>query len=71
MSETCTYPIPDYVIAIFWVFVSVAMLAVIFAIISTILNTLIEHYQDRRAAYLRNKQTKLELQLYAQRKKDE
>ena len=55
--------IPDYVVAIFWVFVTVMMLAVILVIIVGGLKALIECYQDRRRAYLRNKQMKIELEL--------
>lgn len=75
MSENCVYPIPDYVVDIFWVFLTVAMVAVIFVIIATTvsvtLNNLIEYYQDRKASYLRNKRTKLELELYEKRQKDD
>ena len=71
MSETCTYSIPDYVVEIFWIFLSVAMIAVIFVIIaatvSVTLNNLIEYYQDRKASYLRNKRIKLELEHYAKK----
>ena len=62
--------IPDYAITIFWIFVTVMMLAVILVIIVGGLKALIECYQDRRRAYLRNKQIRIELELLEKQKTD-
>lgn len=61
---------PDYVMSIFWVFLTVLMLAIILVIIIAGLNALAECYQDRRRAYLRNKQMELELELMEKQKNE-
>ena len=52
---------PDFVIAIFWIFVTVLMLGIIFVVIGAGLNVLIDWYQEKQRDYLRNKQRKLEI----------
>lgn len=66
--EKIVVNIPDYVITIFWVFVTVIMLAIIIAIIVFGLHALGECYHERREAYLRNKQIKLQIELLEKQK---
>lgn len=61
---------PDFVMTIFWIFLTVLMLAIILVIIIAGLNALAECYQDRRRAYLRNKQMKIELELLEKQKNE-
>lgn len=53
---------PDFVITIFWIFVTVLMLGIIFVVIGAGLNVLIDWYQEKRRDYLRNEQMKIELE---------
>lgn len=59
--ENCVYTTPEWVINIFWVFLAVLMLFFILAIIYMTLNTICEFIENRRLAYLRNKQIALTL----------
>ena len=54
---------PDFVVFIFWIFVTVLMLGIICVILFAGLNVFLEYYQDRKGEYLRNKQRKLEIEL--------
>ena len=60
MSES-GYTVPDFVLAAWWIFVTVALSAATIAIIITILNYLLEQYQNRKEAYLRAKKLKLDM----------
>lgn len=53
---------PDYVMSVFWIFLTTLMLAIILVIIFGGLGALIDWYQERRRDYLRNKQMKIELE---------
>lgn len=53
---------PDYVISIFWVFLTVLMLAIILVIIFGGLGALLDWYYENRGDYLRNKQIKLQIE---------
>lgn len=59
---------PDFVMTIFWIWVTVIMLGIIFVIIGAGFNIALEYYQDRRGEYLRNKQRKLEIELLEKQK---
>lgn len=61
---------PDFVMFIFWIFVTVIMLGIIFVIIGAGLNVFLEYYQERRGEYLRNKQRKLEIELLEKQKNE-
>ena len=61
--------IPDYVITLWWIFITIALVAGIIIIVGAFLNVLLEHVQDRRMAYLRNKQSELEIKLLEKQKK--
>lgn len=60
-KETCVTVIPDFISNLFWVFVSLALLTAIGAIIISSLNYLLELYQSRKEDYLRAKKLKLEM----------
>lgn len=62
---------PDFVMFIFWIFVTVIMLGIIFVIIFAGLNVLLEYYQERRGDYLRNKQRKLEIEALEKQKNED
>jgi hypothetical protein len=62
---------PDYVMSIFWIFLTVLMLAIILTIIIAGLNALAECYQERKRDYLRNKQRKLEIEALEKQKKED
>lgn len=53
---------PDFVISIFWVFLTVLMLAIILVIIVGGLGALLDWYHEKRRDYLRTKQMKIELE---------
>ena len=53
---------PDFIMALFWVFLAVIMFSIIFGIIIAGFNMILEYYQERRGDYLRNKQMKIELE---------
>ena len=61
---------PDFIMALFWVFLAVLMFSIIFGIIITGLNMLLEYYQERRGNYLRNKQRKLEIEALERQKNE-
>lgn len=61
---------PDFVVSIFWIFVTVIMLSIIFVIIFAGLNVFLEYYQERKGDYLRNKQRKLEIALLEKQKNE-
>ncbi len=52
---------PDFVLNLFWVFVTVALLAAIAGITFTVASFILEHYQNRKEDYLRAKKLKLEM----------
>ena len=62
---------PDFIMALFWVFLAVLMFSIIFGIIIAGLNILLEYYQERRKDYLRNKQMKIELERMEKQEKDD
>ena len=68
MNENCTYAVPDYVISIFWFFISVVMISMIIGIIIFGLRILCEIYQERQEAYLANKRIKLQNELLERQK---
>lgn len=69
MDKECLATVmPSYVVTIFWIFLSVIMLAVIAALIFIGLNVFIEVYQTKREDYLRNKKLKIELELLGKQK---
>lgn len=53
---------PDYVISIFWIFLTVLMFAIILVIIFGGLGALFDWYHEKRRDYLRTKQMKIELE---------
>lgn len=53
--------VPDFVATLWWAFVSIALIAGILIIVGAFLNALLEHFQDRKEAYLRAKKLKLEM----------
>ena len=61
---------PDFVMFIFWIFVTVLMLGIIFVVIFAGLNVAAEWFQDRKGDYLRNKQRKLEIELLEKQKNE-
>lgn len=61
---------PDYVASIFWVFITVLMLTIMGAIFIVCLKAICEFFEDRRRAYLRNKQEKIQLELLEKQKNE-
>lgn len=69
MNKECLATVmPSYVVTIFWIFLSVIMLAIIVALVFIGLNVFIEWYQAKREDYLRNKKMKIELELLERQK---
>ena len=62
---------PDFIMALFWVFLAVLMLSIIFGLIIAGSNMLLDCYQDRRRDYLRNKQMKIELERMEKQKNED
>lgn len=62
--------IPDFVITLWWVFITIALVAGIFIIVGAFLNLVFEHFQDRRRAYLVNKQRELEIEALEKQEKE-
>lgn len=62
--------VPDFVITLWWTFVSIALFAGILLMVGAFLNILLEHFQDRRTDYLRNKQRELEIELLEKQKNE-
>lgn len=74
MKEECIKVVadtPDFIMALFWVFLAVLMFSIIFGIIIAGLNMLLEYYQERRGDYLRNKQRKLEIEALEKQKNED
>lgn len=61
---------PDFIMALFWVFLAVLMFSIIFGIIIAGFNMILEYYQERRGDYLRNKQRKLEIEALEKQRND-
>ena len=73
MQEECIKVVadtPDFIMALFWVFLAVLMFSIIFGIIIAGFNMILEYYQERRGDYLRNKQRKLEIEALEKQRND-
>ena len=62
---------PDFIMALFWVFLAVIMLSIILGIIIAGSSMLLECYQERRRDYLRTKQMKIELERMEKQQKED
>ena len=61
---------PDFVVTIFWIFLTVLMLAIILVIIFAGLGALLDWYHEKRRDYLRTKQMKIELERMEKQKNE-